>query len=49
MRIPLIPRIERDTKLEEEIERERYVPIEKLVADVPEISQTLDPVRIYLR
>lgn len=44
-----IPRIERDTKLEEEIEREKYVPIEKLVADVPEISQTLDPVRIYLR
>ncbi len=44
-----IPRIERDTKLEEEIEREKYVPIEKLVADVPEISQSLDPVRIYLR
>ncbi|MCB0123379.1 MAG: sigma-70 family RNA polymerase sigma factor, partial [Caldilineaceae bacterium] len=44
-----IPRIERDTKLEEEIEAEKYVPIEKLVADVPEISQSLDPVRIYLR
>ena len=44
-----IPRIARDTKLEEEIEREKYVPIEKLVADVPEISQSLDPVRIYLR
>ncbi|MCB0063748.1 MAG: sigma-70 family RNA polymerase sigma factor, partial [Caldilineaceae bacterium] len=44
-----IPRIERDTKLEEEIEAEKYVPIEKLVADVPELNQSLDPVRIYLR
>lgn len=44
-----IPRIERDTKLEEEIEAEKHVPIEKLVADVPELNQSLDPVRIYLR
>ena len=44
-----IPRIERDTKLEEEIEQEKYVPIEKLIADVPELGQSLDPVRMYLR
>ena len=29
-----IPRIERDIKFEEEVERERFEPIEKLVADV---------------
>jgi RNA polymerase primary sigma factor len=44
-----IPRIERDTKLEEEIEQEKYVPIEELIADVQEIGQSLDPVRMYLR
>ncbi|MFN8486419.1 MAG: RNA polymerase sigma factor RpoD [Caldilineaceae bacterium] len=44
-----IPRIPRDTKLEEEIEKEKYVPIEKLIADVPELGQSLDPVRMYLR
>lgn len=44
-----IPRIERDTKMEEEVEQEKGVPLEKLVQDVPEISQTLDPVRMYLR
>ena len=44
-----IPRIERDTKLEEEIEQEKYVPIEKLIADIPELGQSLDPVRMYLR
>ncbi|GIV76615.1 MAG: RNA polymerase sigma factor RpoD [Litorilinea sp.] len=44
-----IPRIERDTKLEEEIEQEKYVPIEKLIEDVPELGQSLDPVRMYLR
>ena len=44
-----IPRIERDTKLEEEIEQEKYVPIEKLIADVQEVGQSLDPVRMYLR
>ena len=43
-----IPRIERDTKLEEEIEREKYVPIEKLIEDVPDLGQSLDPVRMYL-
>ncbi len=44
-----IPRIPRDTKLEEEIEKEKYVPIEKLIADVPDLGQSLDPVRMYLR
>ena len=44
-----IPRIERDTKLEEEIEQEKYVPIETLIADVQEVGQSLDPVRMYLR
>ncbi len=44
-----IPRIERDTKMEEEIEQEKYVPLEKLIEDVPELAQTLDPVRMYLR
>ncbi len=44
-----IPRIERDTKLEEEIEQEKYVPIESLIADVQEVGQSLDPVRMYLR
>jgi RNA polymerase primary sigma factor len=44
-----IPRIERDTKLEEEIEREKYEPIEKLIADMADMGQSLDPVRMYLR
>jgi RNA polymerase primary sigma factor len=44
-----IPRIERDTKMEEEIEQEKYVPLEKLIEDVPELGQSLDPVRMYLR
>ncbi len=35
--------------MEEEIEQEKYVPLEKLVEDVPELSQSLDPVRMYLR
>jgi RNA polymerase primary sigma factor len=43
-----IPRIERDTKMEEEIEQEKYVPLEKLIEDVPELGQSLDPVRMYL-
>ncbi len=44
-----LPRIERDYKLEEEIEREKYVPVEKVLEDVAEVSQVLDPVRMYLR
>jgi RNA polymerase primary sigma factor len=42
------PQIERDALLEEEIERERELPIEKLIEDVPELGQSLDPVRMYL-
>ena len=45
-----LPRIERDEELEEEIEKEKQVPVEKLLDDVsPELSQSLDPVRMYLR
>ncbi|MFZ1757215.1 MAG: RNA polymerase sigma factor [Caldilineaceae bacterium] len=44
-----LPRIARDLKLEEEIEAEKYVPVEKVIEDVAEISQVLDPVRMYLR
>lgn len=44
-----LPQIERDTKLEEEIEQEKYLPLEKLIADVAEPGQSLDPVRMYLR
>ncbi|MFN8445778.1 MAG: RNA polymerase sigma factor RpoD [Caldilineaceae bacterium] len=44
-----IPRIERDIKFEEEVERERFEPIEKLVADVADAGQSLDPIRMYLR
>ena len=44
-----IPTIERDTKLEEEIEQEKYIPLEKLIADVAETGTSLDPVRMYLR
>jgi RNA polymerase primary sigma factor len=44
-----IPRIERDTKMEEEIEQEKYVPLEKLIEDAPDLGQSLDPVRMYLR
>ncbi|MCL4833506.1 MAG: RNA polymerase sigma factor [Caldilineaceae bacterium] len=44
-----LPRIARDLKLEEEIEREKYVPVEKVIEDVAEVGQALDPVRMYLR
>ncbi len=44
-----LPRIARDLKLEEEIEREQYVPVEKVIEDIAEVSQVLDPVRMYLR
>ncbi len=43
-----IPQIGRNTKLEEEVEREKSLPIEKLIEDVPELGQSLDPVRMYL-
>ncbi|MEM7125765.1 MAG: RNA polymerase sigma factor [Chloroflexota bacterium] len=44
-----VPTIERDEEIEE-IEREKAVPVENLLDDVaPEYSQSLDPVRMYLR
>ena len=43
------PRIERDLKLEEEIEKETRIPVEKIVEDVEEVGQVLDPMRMYLR
>lgn len=44
-----LPHIERDLELEAEIEQEKYVPVEKVIEDVAEVSQVLDPVRMYLR
>ncbi len=45
-----LPRIERDVEMEKEIEKERTLPVEKLLDDVaPDLSQSLDPVRMYLR
>ena len=35
--------------MEEEIEQEKFVPIEKLIEDVQDLGQSLDPVRMYLR
>lgn len=44
-----LPRIDRDEKMEKEIENEKSVPVEKLLDDVADVSQSLDPVRMYLR
>ena len=44
-----LPRIARDLKLEEEIEQETQIPVEKIIEDVPEDGQVLDPIRMYLR
>jgi len=44
-----LPRIERDEKLEKEVEEERTIPVEKLIEDVSELGQSLDPVRLFLR
>ena len=44
-----LPRIERDLKLEEEIEQETRIPVEKIIEDVPEVGPLLDPMRMYLR
>ena len=43
-----LPRIQRDLKLEEEIEKETRIPVEKIIEDVPEVGQALDPMRLYL-
>jgi len=44
-----LPRIERDLELEEEIEKETHIPVEKIIEDVSEVGQMLDPMRMYLR
>ena len=44
-----LPSIERDLKLEEEIEQETPIPVEKIIEDVQEVDQVLDPMRMYLR
>jgi len=44
-----LPSIERDLELEEEIEKETQIPVEKIVEDVSEVGQVLDPMRRYLR
>ncbi len=44
-----LPRIERDLELEEEIEKETQIPVEKIIEDVSEVGQMLDPMRMYLR
>ena len=44
-----VPSIERDLKLEEEIEQETHIPVEKIIEDVQEVGQALDPMRMYLR
>ena len=44
-----LPRIERDLELEEEIEKETQIPVEKIIEDVSEVGQMLDPMRRYLR
>ena len=44
-----LPGIERDLELEEEIEKETQIPVEKIIEDVSEVGQMLDPMRMYLR
>ena len=44
-----LPAIERDLKLEEEVEQETQIPVEKIVEDVSDVGQVLDPMRMYLR
>ncbi len=44
-----LPSIERDLRLEEEIEQETRIPVEKIIEDVQEVGQVLDPMRMYLR
>ena len=44
-----LPSIERDLELEEEIEKETHIPVEKIIEDVQEVGQSLDPMRMYLR
>ena len=44
-----LPAIERDLKLEEEVEQETQIPVEKIIEDVSDVGQVLDPMRMYLR
>ena len=44
-----LPGIERNLELEEEIEKETQIPVEKIIEDVSEVGQMLDPMRMYLR
>jgi RNA polymerase primary sigma factor len=44
-----IPRLERDVLLEAEIEQEQLMPVDRLLAGMTDLSQSLDPVRLYLR
>ena len=43
------PELEGDPKIEEEIEQEEDIPVEKIIEDVNEAGQALDPMRMYLR
>jgi RNA polymerase primary sigma factor len=44
-----LPVIERDLKLEEEVEQETQIPVERIIEDVSDVGQVLDPMRMYLR
>ena len=44
-----LPVIERDLKLEEEVEQETQIPVERIIEDVSDVGQGLDPMRMYLR
>ena len=44
-----LPAIERDLKLEEEVEQETQIPVERIIEDVSDVGQVLDPMRMYLR
>ncbi len=43
------PALDGDPEIEEEIEQETNVPVEKIIEDGNEVGQGLDPMRMYLR
>ena len=43
------PALDGDPEIEEEIEQETNIPVEKIIEDVNEVGQALDPMRMYLR
>jgi RNA polymerase primary sigma factor len=47
--VEVVPQIERDTTLESEIEQEQLMPVDRLLVGMTDLSQSLDPVRLYLR